>query len=89
MLTATFGAKPPETTVTKGKTARLEFGAPLHAVVTAGRAGDKISLSLSITGVGGERCTNLLINGARGPKPQFVIKDKDGKEVHKGSFEYG
>ena len=55
-----------------------------------GRSGpDKVSLSLAIVGVGGERCTNLTVNGKRPPKPLFVIKDKDGKMVHQGSFEYG
>ena len=90
MLAATFAGKSPAKTVKKGETARLPFGAPLHAVVTASRGqGDKVSLSLAIVGVGGERCTNLTINGTRPPKPQFVIKDKDGKIVHQGSFEYG
>ena len=27
--------------------------------------------------------------GSRPPQPRFVIKDKDGKIVHQGSFEYG
>ena len=75
----------------KGETAE----APLRAAAggrssRAGRGqGNNVSLSLTIVGVGGERCTNLLVNGARPPKPQFVIKDKDGKVVHKGNFEYG
>ena len=78
----------PPTTVTKGETAKLPFGAPLRAVVTAAAAnGNKVSLSLAIVGVGGERCTSLIVNGTRPPKPQFVIKDKDGKTVHQGSFE--
>ncbi len=90
LLSATFAGKSPETIVKKGETATLAFGAPLRAVVTAQRGqGNKISLSLSIVGVGGERCTNLIIRGARPPKPQFVIKDKDGKVVHQGNFEYG
>ena len=90
MLAATFAGKSPAKTVKKGETAQLPFGAPLRAVVTASRGqGDKVSLSLAIVGVGGERCTNLTINGTRPPKPQFVIKDKDGKIVHQGSFEYG
>ncbi len=90
MLSATFAGKSPATTVTKGETARLPFGAPLHAVVTASRGqGNNVSLSLAILGVSGERCTNLTVNGTRPPKPQFVIKDKDGKIVHQGTFEYG
>jgi hypothetical protein len=90
LLAATFAGNSPETTVKKGETAKLPFGPPLRAVVTAGRGqGNNVSLSLSIVGAGGERCTNLLVNGNRPPKPQFVIKDKDGKVVHQGNFEYG
>ena len=74
----------------KGETAKLPFGPPLRAVVTAGRGqGNNVSLSLAIVGVSGEHCTNLLVNGTRPPKPQLVIKDKDGKVVHQGNFEYG
>jgi hypothetical protein len=90
LMTATFGKDACSTTVTKGQTSQLPFGAPLHSVVTSVRSGaDKVWLSLSIVGIGGERCTSLTINGNRPPKPQFVIKDKDGKIVHKGSFEWG
>ncbi|MFZ1937291.1 MAG: SHD1 domain-containing protein [Thermoguttaceae bacterium] len=90
LLAATFAGKSPETTVKKGETAKLPFGPPLRAVVTAGRGqGNNVSLSLAIVGVSGEHCTNLLVNGTRPPKPQLVIKDKDGKVVHQGNFEYG
>jgi hypothetical protein len=89
-MAARFDAASKSTKVSSGETAQLPFGPPLHAAVTATRAaGDKIYLSLSIIGQGGERCTGLTINGARPPKPQFVIKDKDGKTVHQGSFEWG
>jgi hypothetical protein len=90
MMTATCGPDSPPVTVKKGEDAQLPLGPPLHAVVTAMRAGpDKISLSLAIVGVGGERCTNLMVNKGRPPKPKFVIKDKDGKTVHQGCFEWG
>jgi hypothetical protein len=90
LLAATFGGDAPSTTVKKGTTAKLPFGAPLRAVVTAARGqGNNVALSLSILGVGGERCTNLIVNGNRPPKPKFVIKDKDGKTVHQGVFEWG
>jgi hypothetical protein len=90
MLWATSDGKAPTTTVKKGETAKLPFGGPFRAVVTANRGqGNNVSLSLAIVGVGGERCTNLTVNGSRPPKPQFVIKDKEGKTVHQGSFEYG
>jgi hypothetical protein len=89
-LTADFQGPPHPTTVTKGETAELPFGAPLHGVVSAAR-GDagKVFLSLAILGVGGERCTNLYVNGSRPAKPRFVIKDKDGKEILKDTFEWG
>jgi len=89
-MTAAFGADSPPITVSKGGTTKLPFGTPLRAVVTAARGeGNNVSLSLTIVGVGGERCTNLTINGSRPPKPKFVIMDKDGKTVHQGSFEWG
>jgi hypothetical protein len=90
IVAAKFDAASPPVSVVKGSTSQLPFGAPLRAVVTAARiAPDKIALSLGIVGVSGERLTNLMVNGKRPPKPQFMIKDKDGKVVHQGSFEYG
>lgn len=89
-LWATFDGKSLVTTVKKGQAAKLPFGAPYHAVVTATRsAADKVSLSLSVVGSAGERCTNLTLGGGRPPKPTFVVKDKQGKTVHQGEFEYG
>ena len=32
---------------------------------------------------------SLLVKGGRPPKPHFTIKDKDGKIVQEGDFEYG
>ncbi len=89
-VTATFGDEPSVVSVEKGKTVKLPFGAPYHAVVTARRTNaSQVSLSLAISGVGGERCTSFYINKSRPPKPLFIVKDKDGKMVHQGSFEYG
>jgi hypothetical protein len=89
-MAARFDANSKATNVAKGETAQLPFGPPLHAAVTAIRAGgDKIYLSLSIVGQGGERCTSLTVNGNRPPKPLFKITDKDGKLVHQGCFEWG
>ena len=88
-ITATFG-EPAAVTVASGETAKLPFGAPYHASVTASRSeGNKVYLSLSIVGAAGERCTSFYVNGARPPQPRFVIKDKEGKTVHQGQFEYG
>ena len=89
-VAAKFGASPSTVTVTKGETAKLPFGAPFHAVVAGRRTSDsKVSLSLMIVGAAGEQCTSFYINGSRPPRPRFMIKDKDGKSVHQGSFEYG
>jgi hypothetical protein len=89
-IAARFDASSPATKVTKAETAQLPFGPPLHAAVTAMRGeGNKVYLSLAICGQGGERCTSLYINGNRPPRPKFEIKDKDGKLVHSGAFEWG
>jgi hypothetical protein len=89
-VAATFRGQSPAATVSKAETAQLMFGAPFRAVVTAARtSGNKVYLSLAIVGVGGEQCTSLFVNGARPPPPRFAIKDKAGKIVQQGSFEYG
>jgi hypothetical protein len=89
-VAATFAEQASVVTVSKEETAKLEFGAPFHAVVTANRTNTgKVSLSLGIVGAAGERCTSFFVNGSRPPKPRFAIKDSTGKMVHQGSFEYG
>jgi hypothetical protein len=90
MAAARFQGEGSAVTVAKGETAKLSFGAPFHGEVTARRQNDgKVSLSLAIVGVAGEHCTNFYVNGSRPPRPRFMIKDKDDKVVHQGSFEYG
>lgn len=85
---ATSECKPVE--VTTGKTLTLPFGPPYKPVVTASsRRGNEISLSLSIVGVGGETCTNLLLNGSRPDNPEFVITTTKGEVVEKGRFKWG
>ena len=37
----------------------------------------------------GEICSNMMVDGGRPTKPEFTITDSKGKEVQKGSFEYG
>jgi hypothetical protein len=89
-VTATFSDNPPPVTVGKDETVTLPFGAPFRPVVTASRSrGNTVYLSLAIVGVGGERCTSFYVNGQRPPQPSFEIRDKDGKVVHQGKFEYG
>ena len=89
-VTATFGNAPASVEVKKDEVAKLPFGGPFRPVVSAFRTQNgRVSLSLSIMGVSGERCTSFYVNGGRPPAPQFVVKDKDGKTIHQGRFEYG
>jgi hypothetical protein len=89
-VTASFADNAQTVAVDKEKTADITFGAPYRPVVTSGRKGeDKVSLSLSIVGAGGERCTSFYVNGKRPPEPRFEIRDQDDKVVHAGKFEYG
>jgi hypothetical protein len=89
-VAASFGEHASTVTVSKKEVAKLPFGPPFHAVVTARRTDpQKVSLSLAIAGVAGEQCTSFFVKGTRPPRPRFVIEDKDGKAVHQGSFEYG
>ena len=87
---ATGRSKPVE--VRAGKTAVLPFGPPYRPVVKASspaRAGQPVSLELSIVGAASEVCSNLMVDGGRPKKPKFTILDADGEEVDSGSFEYG
>lgn len=89
-VTASFGEDAAAVTVSKGETAKIPFGAPFKASVSASHArGRGVYLSLSIVGAAGERCTSFYVNGSRPPAPRFVIKDKQDKIVRQGAFEYG
>jgi hypothetical protein len=44
---------------------------------------------MSLVGIGGEVCSNLIVDGGRPGKPAFTITDPDGKVVERGTFEYG
>jgi hypothetical protein len=89
-VSATFSGDAAAVAVSQGRTARLAFGAPFQAVVTAQRRdSSKVYLSLAIVGAAGERCTSLYVNGNRPPAPYFMVKDMDGKTVAQGKFEYG
>jgi hypothetical protein len=76
--------------VRAGETTQLRFGPPYTPKVTSSYLqGDRLSLGLSLVGVGGEVCSNLIVNGGRPPKPTFTITDPEGKVVASGNFEYG
>jgi hypothetical protein len=76
--------------VREGETTALAFGAPYKLMVEASPRGTgTAALSLKIVGTGGEVCNNMIVKGARPPKPTFTITGPDGKEVASGNFEYG
>jgi hypothetical protein len=92
--TATADYKPVE--VREGETVVMPFGPPYTPKVTidymqpGGPAGQKMAqLGMTLVGSTGEVCSNMIVGGTRPGKPEFTIKDPDGKEVEKGSFEYG
>jgi hypothetical protein len=77
--------------VREGKTAELPFGPPYKPVVkVGGRSGEgAVLLAMSLVGTGGERCSNLLVDGGRPQAPEFTITTPDGREVERGKFKYG
>jgi hypothetical protein len=93
--TATDKYKP--VTVLSGETVELPFGAPYTPTVTSmtygvsnnGQVEQQTFLEMSLVGVAGESCTNMLVKGGRPGKPNFTITDPKDKVVEQGSFEYG
>jgi len=84
--------------IARGDVLDLRFGAPILVNVSyysRGRrrskpkAGDTIELSLSLSGQGGEVYTNVQRGRNRPPAPTFRVVDELGKDVAKGTFEYG
>lgn len=74
-----------------GTTVALPFGPPYKPIVkVAGRSsGGAVSLSMSLVGSAGEKCSSLVVDGQRPKPPQFTITTPDGEEVERGKFEYG
>lgn len=91
MVSARASRDYPAVEVRAGETAELRFGPPYMPKVTGSipQHGGQASLGLSLVGVGGEICSNLMVNGGRPAKPEFAITDPDGKTVQSGNFEYG
>lgn len=80
----------PAVEVRAGETAELPFGPPYKPQVTAAmQSAEQVSLGMSLVGIGGEICSNLIVDGGRPAKPAFTITDPDGKVVERGTFEYG
>ncbi|MBN1590210.1 MAG: hypothetical protein JW888_11905 [Pirellulales bacterium] len=89
-VSAAFSGDAPSVVVDKEKTVALVFGTPFQPVVTIQDARSKKGgLSLAMVGQGGERCTNCKIKGKNPPKPVFEVRDKEGKVVYTGKFEWG
>jgi hypothetical protein len=95
IVSATATEKYKAVTVHKGETVELPFGPPYTPTVTAMSYGPpnvqakQLFLEMGLVGVGGERCTNMMVKGGRPGKPDFTITDPKGKVVQQGSFEYG
>jgi len=91
MVSARASRDYPAVEVRAGETAELRFGPPYTPKVTGTipQSGGRASLGMSLVGVGGERCSNLMVDGGRPGKPSFTITDPDGKIVESGNFEYG
>jgi len=80
--------------VSEGETADLPFGPPYKPIVTVSgtstRSGTPTaSLRMSLVGVGGEVCSNLMVDGNRPEQPQFTIVGPEGKQAAQGKFRYG
>ena len=92
-LISTYGAEGSKVIkVREGRTVALPFGPPYKPVVTApagARGGQKISLGLSLVGLGGEVCSSLIVDGTRPEEPTFTISTAKGEEVESGKFKWG
>lgn len=91
-LKASATGKSPWISVKEGKTAYLPFGPPLKLSVR--RVGSLLrkrtaKLELQITGVGGEKVTDLLVRGRKPRDPALIIKKPDGEVVTRGRFHFG
>jgi hypothetical protein len=77
--------------VRKGETVEMPFGPPYEPVVDAQpRPGAKqVALGLTLVGVAGDVCNNMMVESQRPGKPQFTISAPDGEVVQEGQFEYG
>jgi hypothetical protein len=90
MVSARANRDYPAVEVRAGETAELKFGPPYTPKVSGSiQQGDQVALGLSLVGVGGEVCSNMMVDGGRPGRPEFKITDPDGKVVQSGSFEYG
>ena len=69
----------------------LPFGPPYKPIVSCSGASskDRVYLSMSLVGSGGERCTSLSVNGSRPPSPELTISTREGKVIERGKLKFG
>ncbi len=86
---ATRDCKPVE--VRKGQTVALPFGPPYKPVVRVDnpQGPQQVRLGMTLVGLAGERCTDMMVRGGRPSKPEFTVSNPKGEVVYRGSFEYG
>ena len=91
MVAARATGDSPLVEVREGETAQLRFGPPYEPRVSGSylQNDGRLSLGMSLVGVAGEICNNLMIDGGRPGRPEFTITDPNGKVVERGNFEYG
>lgn len=76
--------------IEKGKQAEPKLGPPLTAKLTATPAGRDVRISMSFTDQAGMQIGSVVgEKGAVPDAPRFTVVDESGKEVHKGTLEYG
>lgn len=79
--------------VVKGQATDMPFGPPYRPKVTerGWSSGNErvVRLDMSLVGVAGEQCTDLMVKGKRPDDPRFTIALPDGEIVERGKFEYG
>jgi hypothetical protein len=85
-----YGQKPSKMTVAKDKPVELEPVTAAAMKVTAGKANAKGEISLSLTVITADDA-KIVCQNAKDAKanPGFRVLDAAGKEVAKGSFEFG
>jgi hypothetical protein len=91
LVSARATADYPAVKVREGQTVALPFGPPYKPTVNVAyrASAEEFSLGMSLVGSAGEICSDLMVAGGRPKAPEFTISTTDGKEVQRGSFEYG
>ncbi|HNT35892.1 MAG TPA: hypothetical protein PKH07_12955, partial [bacterium] len=78
--------------VESGATTVLPFGSPYRVSPVWSFSGNDRSVvhfDWKIVGSAGEVCNSLVVNSSFPKAPEIVIREKSGKKVASGKFEYG